>query len=600
MTDDKIKLTRRKILGSVGAVGAAGAAAGLGTSALFSDEESFTNNTLTAGTLDLKVDWEEHYFGGRDRNGSDEATVVGGDPNPAEVDYYLPALGEPDIDPLALNFETNQDDLWDATAIEAFPDTDDSGSQDDEQITCSDLESVDSALNSDDRTEDSREDPLIQLDDVKPGDFGEVTFSFHLCDNPGYVWMNGELVDWSEGNPMYTEPELSDPDEDGSESDAPTVDDIELLDAVRTRMWYDDNCDNQLETGTVDVMIIVDKSISQESDDQQALRAGLLEFLSGLSSDTNVGLLEFGDGEVDGFQGLDSPSSLNTTGVGTGEGGGNTPLPPALDIAHQELVAEGNNDEQVIVAFTDGGPNYFNKTYSAGSKFDSPGGSGSDSVVSSYSGGGGGQDAQNDTNPRTGGISDSELLETAEIAEAIRDAGTRIITVDVEIPEGSTDDNVDTGEYLRNYIASSQAYAKDVILDDLAAVANDLAAVTMNEDLFFEGSLRKAMDVLSSGNGIPLDGNPGASAFNEFSGLNRDIDDDGDDELPADTFGGATDEDREEFAGGDTTHCVAFEWWVPLGVGNEIQSDTAEFNLGFYTEQSRNNDGSGPTEESAD
>ena len=61
MTDDKLELTRRKILAGAGAVGAAGVGAGLGTSALFSDEESFVNNEITAGELDLKVDWEEHY-----------------------------------------------------------------------------------------------------------------------------------------------------------------------------------------------------------------------------------------------------------------------------------------------------------------------------------------------------------------------------------------------------------------------------------------------------------------------------------------------------------------------------------------------------------
>ena len=58
MTDRFVELTRRKILGSVGTVGAAGAAAGLGTSALFSDQESFTNNSITAGTLDMAVTGE--------------------------------------------------------------------------------------------------------------------------------------------------------------------------------------------------------------------------------------------------------------------------------------------------------------------------------------------------------------------------------------------------------------------------------------------------------------------------------------------------------------------------------------------------------------
>ena len=56
MTDRRLELTRRKILGGIGAVGVAGAGAGLGTSALFSDEESFTNNQITAGTTNLIVE----------------------------------------------------------------------------------------------------------------------------------------------------------------------------------------------------------------------------------------------------------------------------------------------------------------------------------------------------------------------------------------------------------------------------------------------------------------------------------------------------------------------------------------------------------------
>jgi predicted ribosomally synthesized peptide with SipW-like signal peptide len=75
MTDYNIELTRRKILAGVGAIGAAGAGAGMGTSALFSDEESFTNNSITAGTLDMRVTatveganeyWEERAEGGQD------------------------------------------------------------------------------------------------------------------------------------------------------------------------------------------------------------------------------------------------------------------------------------------------------------------------------------------------------------------------------------------------------------------------------------------------------------------------------------------------------------------------------------------------------
>ena len=57
MTDDtNIGLSRRRVLGGIGAIGVASAGAGLGTTAYFSDEERFENNTLTAGTLALLVE----------------------------------------------------------------------------------------------------------------------------------------------------------------------------------------------------------------------------------------------------------------------------------------------------------------------------------------------------------------------------------------------------------------------------------------------------------------------------------------------------------------------------------------------------------------
>jgi predicted ribosomally synthesized peptide with SipW-like signal peptide len=79
MTDKKkLSLSRRKLLGGLGAIGLAGAGAGLGTSALFSDEESFENNEIQAGELDLMID----YYTSRDqgRLGSDsQSGEVNGD-----------------------------------------------------------------------------------------------------------------------------------------------------------------------------------------------------------------------------------------------------------------------------------------------------------------------------------------------------------------------------------------------------------------------------------------------------------------------------------------------------------------------------------------
>ncbi|QAY21932.1 hypothetical protein EO776_17970 (plasmid) [Halorubrum ezzemoulense] len=51
------------MLAGLGAVGLASAGSGLGTSAFFSDEETFGDNTLTAGELDLKVSWQQTYTG---------------------------------------------------------------------------------------------------------------------------------------------------------------------------------------------------------------------------------------------------------------------------------------------------------------------------------------------------------------------------------------------------------------------------------------------------------------------------------------------------------------------------------------------------------
>ncbi|APE95373.1 SipW-dependent-type signal peptide-containing protein [Halodesulfurarchaeum formicicum] len=77
---------------------------------------------------------------------------------------------------------------------------------------------------------------LIEFADLKPGDEGEVTFSLHLCDNPGYIWMNGQLVSASENG--VTEPEAA---AEGEEEDV-----VELLDKVEVTLWYDTDCDNEL------------------------------------------------------------------------------------------------------------------------------------------------------------------------------------------------------------------------------------------------------------------------------------------------------------------------------------------------------------------
>ncbi|MDX1747160.1 MAG: SipW-dependent-type signal peptide-containing protein [Halobacteriales archaeon] len=215
-------ISRRRVLGGLGAIGLASAGAGLGTSAFFSDEEVFEGNTLTAGALDLKVDWEEHYHLTNEQVPvqTEEGPVDGvllndpGDPN---------YVGFPDPEhPMVWVHMDAIDRYMDLTSIEAYPDSNDDGIQDD-------LGNYDACEHFADTPEDldptvptpqdalrtfnadtwngETYNPLVNLDDVKPGDFGELTLSLHLCDNPGYIWMNGGLVEARENG--VTEPESS-------------------------------------------------------------------------------------------------------------------------------------------------------------------------------------------------------------------------------------------------------------------------------------------------------------------------------------------------------------------------------------------------------
>ncbi|MCG1003747.1 MULTISPECIES: SipW-dependent-type signal peptide-containing protein [Halobacterium] len=76
MTDDnpRYRLSRRKVLAGLGGVGLASAGAGLGTSAYLNDTESFENSTITAGTLDLLVDYYSHWSQGMAGSGQVQGT----------------------------------------------------------------------------------------------------------------------------------------------------------------------------------------------------------------------------------------------------------------------------------------------------------------------------------------------------------------------------------------------------------------------------------------------------------------------------------------------------------------------------------------------
>ncbi|MFC7165998.1 SipW-dependent-type signal peptide-containing protein [Halospeciosus flavus] len=188
-------LTRRQILGGLGAVGLASAGAGLGTSAYFNDTESFDNNTLQAGELDLKLDYRATYAGGPGRLSDIQSTY----PDAEELSTGTYLLGEAPND-------------W--------------GAVERDEITCE----TDGLVN-------GEAIPVFDLDDVKPGDSGEVTTSLHLCGNPSYIRMKACVTEDENG---VNEPE----------SDVDTSPEMaELANLLDVRVWRDPDCDNLYDEG---------------------------------------------------------------------------------------------------------------------------------------------------------------------------------------------------------------------------------------------------------------------------------------------------------------------------------------------------------------
>jgi len=110
MTDKQtVNLTRRRVLGGLGAIGVASAGAAVGTSAYFTDEESFEDNIITAGSLDLLVDYYSYWNQGRAGVGSVSGTADGNAVT-AELGDVKP--GDSGLLAFCPRIETNPAYLW--------------------------------------------------------------------------------------------------------------------------------------------------------------------------------------------------------------------------------------------------------------------------------------------------------------------------------------------------------------------------------------------------------------------------------------------------------------------------------------------------------
>ncbi|MFA9416706.1 SipW-dependent-type signal peptide-containing protein [Natrinema sp. HArc-T2] len=198
MAEDNDSISRRNVLAGLGTIGVGGALAGAGTSAFFSDKANLPDNQLTAGELALVVDWEEWYDMG------DGFELIDVFPDPM-------GEGEQNFDPIKGGV---------CGAVDEAP-------------LSSDWRTLRNYGEQDFRRPDSQDpEPLVYLNDVKPGDCWETTLSYHLCDNDGWVWFRTK-------NQRY---------EDADRDNKPSG---HLADWAWARVWYD-MADGSYEIPTFD------------------------------------------------------------------------------------------------------------------------------------------------------------------------------------------------------------------------------------------------------------------------------------------------------------------------------------------------------------
>ena len=574
MSDNGMELTRRKILAGAGAVGVAGAAAGFGSSAFFSDQETFTNNQLVSGSLDLKVSWDEHYS-----DWMGDETQYASMPQAGETpDLSLPA--PEGVHPIELVF-SDRDAFMDATRQEQFPE----GGLGDAD-PCEALADVPGDLAA----------PVIDLEDVKPGDFGEVTFDFASCDNPAYLWMNGGLIDESENGVNEVEAE----DEDEEEGV------VELTDSLRARAWYDDGSGggngNTNDGGNGDDGISISSahtveatSIATTGDTASDLADALIaEDITIDSASLNIG----NDRQAGTFTGgaalddpMDSGVILSSGDVADVEGpnsSGSTSVgnPDSTDADLDSIATGETNDDAILeVEFTvpdDADQIFFNYVFGSeeyneyvGSSFndafglflngtniatiDDPDNPGEDTVSINNINNGENSELYNDNT--VGNTDETEMDGYTVVLDAegaVQPGSTNTLKFAVaDVGDSSWDSWVliEGGSLTTDPDPEPDGEPGDNIHQD-------------DEEVFVEGSLRDVLDELSDGLGVPLDGN-----------------------IAPEEGGGSG--ERDCYSAAPDVHYVAFQWWLPIDHGNEVQSDSVTFDLGFYAEQCRHNDGSG-------
>ncbi|MFC5136050.1 MULTISPECIES: SipW-dependent-type signal peptide-containing protein [Haloferacaceae] len=533
--NDGFQLSRRKALAALGGVGVASAGAGLGTSAYFSDEESFENNSLSAGELDLKVDWQQTY-NGPIPNGDGEVGEhpVNAYPDTA-VDGQSYGDGLQDLDGVRYSGAGELDPVFDAADVPACCDC----AEDEYYVTYGGESYCVSAISGDESTdefydydtgewsslnddiqrrnttvlflyEDDEGDIHLfiinnELDNTRSSDNGFVA-SVTVEGAEGSQWLNAAWIDQDEPGTDI------DAYQDANGSNVATADwawqnrktdggvlgtldedfALRVTPALNNAATYDGNSVFQDQTD-IERLVLLDGDTSTEV---------VLEDTVGTDGDLDPIVIHSSCG-------IDSGAELDTPAVFRSQN-----YPDQEHLVELDDVKPGDTGEITFSLHLCDNPGYV--WFMAGN----------------FS-----QDGGTLTEPERVAMNESD--------------------------PGSVTESDDTGT-LADYV-------------DVTLWYDDDCDNTYDEEMetpIFEGTLAGLMDELGVAEGADEE----SDDFSGMLGLDADPNDGDDVEcFPA----------QEGF-------CIGFEWEVSTEVGNVIQGDSVGFDLGFYTEQCRHNDGSGP------
>ncbi|MFC6615605.1 SipW-dependent-type signal peptide-containing protein [Halopenitus salinus] len=534
---DKLGLSRRRVLASMGAIGVASAGAGLGTTAYFSDEESFTGNTLTAGELDLKVDWQQTYNGpipGSDGEVGEHA--VNAYPDTAMDDQSY-GDGLQDLDGVHYSGAGDVEPVFNAAEIPACCDCEDDEyyltyggeSYCIEPVTSADsiedfydyVEAGGSVQYSSQNDDIQREDTSVMF--LHEDDAGDLSLVFvHDAytneDGGGAASVTIEGAPSSSGWLVGSGDWQVKDDIEGNESQG-----FEQYEEWEVDWaWGTDRTDGGAIGHLEDDFALRISAAFNQAADRNPLGSGQIEELVVLSGGSGFGssdeivveeVTQAGDN-------VDQITIHSSCGIDSGV---------ELDVP-AVFQSENYPDQEHLVEFADVKPGDSGEITFSLHLCDNPGYVWMTAANFSQNGG-------TLTEPERETLLDGEYGNDGE----------------VDLEAGRLADHVDVTVWYDDDC--------DNVYDD----PEEVEQAEEGEEAIFEGTLQELME-----NTFELE------------------DDEDDGMIPL----GVDDGDQECYPA-RAGFCIGFEWEVSTEVGNEIQGDEAHFDLGFYTEQCRHNDDPG-------